>query len=82
MQQHTEEAYFRGAITRCDVELEIEGHHYWAVRRGPKEESIEWRQKHNIYFNDLNYTMLIEIPKDSSIWDLEDYVRSAMEDAD
>ena len=24
----------------------------------------------------------IEIPKDSSIWDLEDYVRSAMEDAD
>lgn len=65
MQQHTEEAYFRGSITRCEYELDVEGTTYWASLKGPEETSITWRQKHGIMYNDLNYTMAIQVPKNS-----------------
>lgn len=65
LQQHTEEAYFRGTITRCDYELEINGKTYWASVRGPVETETIWNQKHGINWNDLNYSMVIEITKDS-----------------
>ena len=65
LQQHTEEAYFRGTITRCDYELNIDGKTYWASVRGPVETATVWNQKHGINWNELNYSMVIEITKDS-----------------
>ena len=69
LQQHTEEAYFRGIITRCDYELDIDGKTYWASVRGPVETATIWNQKHGINWNDLNYSMVIEITKDSKTVD-------------
>lgn len=37
LQQHTEEAYFRGTITRADYELDIDDVPYWCSVRGPVE---------------------------------------------
>ena len=65
LQQHTEEAYFRGDIHRCEFELEIDGKTYWTSLKGPSEESADWSTKHNISFNSLNYTMAIQITKNS-----------------
>ena len=69
LQQHTEEAYFRGTITRCDYELDIDGTTYWASVRGPVETATIWNQKHGINWNDLNYSMVIEITKNSQTID-------------
>lgn len=65
LQQHTEEAYFRGDIHRCEFAVEIDGNTYWTSLRGPSEESVDWSTKHNLTFNNLNYTMAIQITKDS-----------------
>lgn len=65
LRQHTEEAYFRGIITRCDYILDVEGHDYWVSVRGPVETALSENQKHNWVWNGLNYTMAIEITKDS-----------------
>ena len=65
LRQHTEEAYFRGIITRCDYILDVEGHDYWVSVRGPVETSLEEHEKHNQTWNGLNYTMAVEITKDS-----------------
>ena len=69
LQQHTEEAYFRGIITRCEYELDIDGRTYWASVRGPVETETIWNQKHGINWNDLNYSMVIEITKNSQTVD-------------
>ena len=65
LQQHTEEAYFRGIITRADYQIDIDGENYWAIARGPVETSTEWQNKHQIAWNNLNYTMAIQIVKNS-----------------
>lgn len=65
LQQHTEEAYFRGIISRCDYEIELDGHKYWISLTGPNETSTVWNQKHGIIWNDLNYKMKATISKDS-----------------
>jgi hypothetical protein len=65
LQQHTEEAYFRGDIHRCEFMIEIDGDTYWTSLKGPSEESLDWTQKHNIAFNKLNYTMAIQVTKNS-----------------
>lgn len=65
LRQHTEEAYFRGIITRCDYIMEVEGEPYWVSVRGPVETSISWEMKHNWVSNALNYSMVVEITKDS-----------------
>lgn len=69
LQQHTEEAYFRGTITRCDYELDIDGKTYWASVRGPVETETIWNQKHGIAWNNLNYSMVINITKNSQTVD-------------
>jgi len=66
LQQHTEESYFRGTITRADFEIEIEGRHYFASLKGPDETTTDWKEKHQIYYNNLNLSMMIEITKNSS----------------
>ena len=65
LQQHTEEAYFRGIITRADYELDIDGKTYWAIVRGPVETSTEWQQKHSITWNNLNYSLVLQVAKNS-----------------
>ena len=65
LQQHTEEAYFRGIISRCDYEIDIDGDTYWVSLTGPNETSTIWNQKHGIAWNDLNYKMKGIIKKDS-----------------
>lgn len=65
LQQHTEEAYFRGTITRADYTIDIDGRPYWVTVRGPVETATIWNQKHGIAWNELNYSMVIELTKDS-----------------
>lgn len=64
LQQHTEEAYFRGLITRADYEVDIDGDPYIVSVRGPVETTTVWNQKHGIAWNDLNYSMVIKVTKD------------------
>lgn len=66
LQQHTEEPYFRGTITRADFEIEIEGRHYFASLKGPEETTTDWKEKHQIYYNNLNLSIALEIAKNSS----------------
>ena len=65
LQQHTEEAYFRGTITRADYTMDIDGKNYWVSVRGPVETATVWNQKHNWNWNELNYSMVVQITKDS-----------------
>jgi len=63
LQDHCEEAYFRAEIRRCDYEIDVNGHKYWIYLRGPVETALIWRQKHQIEFNELNYSILFYIEK-------------------
>lgn len=65
LQQHTEEAYFRGIINRCDYEIDVDGTPYWISLTGPSETDTIWNQKHGITWNDLNYSMKGIITKNS-----------------
>lgn len=62
-QRLTEEAYFRGEIRKCDYEIETDKNKYWVWMRGPIETSLIWKQKHNITWNEMNYTLLFYIIK-------------------
>ena len=63
LQQHSESAYFRAKIRRCNYEVEVNDNKYWVYLRGPVETSLIWRQKHQIEFNELNYSLLMYITK-------------------
>ena len=65
LQQHTEEAYFRGTITRADYTIDIDDVPYQVSVRGPVETATVQNQKHGIAWNDLNYSIVIKIAKDS-----------------
>ena len=55
LQQHSESAYFRAQIRRCNYEIEVNNHKYWVYLRGPVETALVWRQKHNIEFITVSY---------------------------
>lgn len=62
--QYLEEgAYFRADIRRCKYEIDINGHKYKVYVRGPVETKINWNQKKNIVWNNLNYTLSLMITK-------------------
>lgn len=63
LQQHSEEAYFRGQIRKCSYQIDIDGTLYWMSVTGPAEKSIEWAKQHNIAYNKLNYTVILYITK-------------------
>lgn len=63
LQEYSEEAYFRASIRRCDYQIDIDGTKYWTYLRGPVETTIQWKQKHQISFNDLNYSIIMYVPK-------------------
>lgn len=69
LQQHTEEAYFRGIITRCQHQALIDDKLYWITLRGPLETDVDWIGKHNLYINKLNYSMRMEITKNKHTMD-------------
>ena len=69
LQQHTEEAYFRGTITRCEHQTIIDGKLYWITLRGPLESDAQWINKHNLSINNLNYGMKMEITKNKATMD-------------
>ena len=69
LQQHTEEAYFRGTITRCEHQAVIDDKLYWITLRGPLETDADWISKHNLYINKLNYSMRMEITKNKQTMD-------------
>lgn len=64
LQQLSEEAYFRAQIRRCNYQIDIDGTPYWVYTRGPLETNTIWNEKHNINLNDLNYSLLMYVPKD------------------
>ena len=60
--------YFRGPIRRCVYKIrwvdENEQEHYvWCAVRGPVETKIDDYDRHNILFNDPNYSLDIYMPK-------------------
>lgn len=69
LQQHTEEAYFRGIITRCEHQAMIDDTLYWVTLRGPMESDLSWVSKHTNYINNLNYSMKMEITKNKHTMD-------------
>lgn len=58
-----ERAYFRAEIRKCDLEIEINKHKYKVYYRGPVETTIQWNQKSNTSWNDLNYSAIIYVTK-------------------
>lgn len=58
-----EDAYFRGDLRKCQEAEMLDGTRFWAYIRGPKEQTIDWKSEKNIYFNELNYTLEMYVPK-------------------
>ena len=69
LQDYSEEAYFRASIRRCDYQIDVNGTPYWIYLRGPVETALIWRQKHQIEFNELNYSILFYIQKNEETVD-------------
>lgn len=69
LQYLEENAYFRADIRRCKYEVEINGHKYKVYIRGPIETKIDWGQKDNLIWNNMNYTLTIMITKNEETLD-------------
>lgn len=65
LQKLEEEAYFRASIRRCDYQIDK----WWIWLRGPVEAGLEWTKAHDIYFNNLNYTILFYVEKNEETLD-------------
>lgn len=63
LQRLEEDAYFRAEIRRCDYEIEINGKKYKIYAKGPTKDSILWRTKQNISWNEVDYIITLYIPK-------------------
>lgn len=63
LQYLQEDAYFRASIRRCDQEIEINNKVYKVYIQGPEETSVQWNQKNNIDWNDMNYSLVMYITK-------------------
>lgn len=65
-----ETAYFRATIRRCKYKIELEdGTSYWGALQGPTEKTLDWNQRSGIYWNDLNYTMALYLPRTQTLVD-------------
>lgn len=63
LQRLEENAYFRASIRKCQFEIEVNGNKYRVYVKGPVEQSIDWQQKKDIVWNNLNYTLALTITK-------------------
>lgn len=66
LQYLNEKAYFRSEIRRCDSEVNINDESYWVYIRGPVETDIIWKQKDQITWNKLNYSLVMFITSDEN----------------
>lgn len=65
-----EDSYFRGEVYKCEEEpIEINGKKYYVYIRGPVETTIQWNQKSNISWNDINYSLIMYITKNEDTLD-------------
>lgn len=65
-----EDSYFRGEVYKCEEEpVDINGHKYHVYIRGPVETTIQWRQKNNTAWNDINYSLIMYITKNEETLD-------------
>lgn len=64
-----EKAYFRAEIYRCDEEVEINDKKYHVYIRGPVETTIQWNQKSQLAWNDMNYSLIMYITKNEETLD-------------
>ena len=69
LQFKEELAYFRADIRMCEKTVEINGHTYHVYFKGPDETTIQWNQKENIEWNDLNYSAEIFITQNEETLD-------------
>jgi len=59
-----EDAYFRGEVYKCEQEpVTINDNQYYVYIRGPVETEIQWNQKNNTSWNELNYSLVMYITK-------------------
>ena len=63
LQYLEEDAYFRADIRRCKYEIDINSNKYKVYVRGPVETKINWKQKSDLVWNDLNYTLVLMVTK-------------------
>lgn len=63
LQRLEESAYFRATIKRCQYEIDINGKKHKVYIRGPVETTIDWQTKQGIYWNNLNYTLVLTVAK-------------------
>lgn len=64
-----ENAYFRAEIYKCEEEVVINGKNYHVYIRGPVETTIQWNQKQELAWNELNYSLIVYITKDENTMD-------------
>jgi hypothetical protein len=64
-----EKAYFRAIIRQCTGEIDIDGTSYRVYVRGPAETEIQWNQKNNTSWNDINYSLVVYITKNQETLD-------------
>lgn len=65
-----EDSYFRGEVYKCEEEpIEIKGKKYYVYIRGPVETTLQWNQKSNISWNDMNYSLVMYITKNEDTLD-------------
>lgn len=65
-----EDSYFRGEVYKCEEEpIEINGKKYHVYIRGPVETTIQWQQKNNISWNNVNYSLIMYITKNEDTLD-------------
>lgn len=66
LQYQEETAYFRAEIRECNEDVIIGDKTYHIWFKGPQQDALEWHQKNNIVWNDLNYTRVMYITKDET----------------
>lgn len=59
-----ENAYFRAEIYKCEEEIILNNKKYHIYIRGPVETTIQWNQRKEMTWNDINYSLVIYITKD------------------
>lgn len=64
-----EDSYFRAEIYKCEEEVTINNRKYHVYIRGPVETAIQWNQKKELAWNELNYSLIIYITKDENTID-------------
>lgn len=65
-----EDSYFRGEVYKCEEEpIKINGKKYHVYIRGPVETTVQWQQKSNIFWNDINYSLIMYITKNEDTLD-------------